>query len=98
MALRRRAFTPGAIASAGLTVTGLAVSPRVASAATHTAYLKTHFTESPNQSAANYGLHLAVSRDGLNWSPKEPRHREHPRRSIKHRRAEQLHHLFRVTS
>jgi hypothetical protein len=29
----------------------------------------TYFTESPNQLAANYGLHLAVSRDGLNWTP-----------------------------
>ncbi|MGW0504579.1 glycoside hydrolase family 43 protein [Micromonospora sp. NPDC003241] len=69
MALTRRAFTLGAIATAGLTASGLAINPQAASAATYTAYLKTYFTESPNQSAANYGLHLAVSRDGLNWSP-----------------------------
>ncbi|TDB74761.1 alpha-L-arabinofuranosidase [Micromonospora sp. KC723] len=28
-----------------------------------------YFTESPNMSAANYGLHLAVSSDGLQWTP-----------------------------
>ncbi|MEU4623311.1 AbfB domain-containing protein [Actinoplanes sp. NPDC023801] len=34
-----------------------------------TAYAFAYFTETPSQSGANYGLHLAVSRDGLHWSP-----------------------------
>ncbi|PZG19504.1 alpha-L-arabinofuranosidase [Micromonospora craterilacus] len=69
MALSRRAFTLGAVATAGLTAYGLTINPPPAAAATYTGYLKTYFTESPNQSGANYGLHLAVSRDGLNWTP-----------------------------
>ncbi|MFI7024990.1 glycoside hydrolase family 43 protein [Micromonospora sp. NPDC049900] len=69
MVLSRRAFTLGALATVGLTASDVAFRPQSASAATYTAYLKTYFTESPNQSAADYGLHLAVSRDGLNWSP-----------------------------
>jgi non-reducing end alpha-L-arabinofuranosidase len=65
----RRQFTLGALASTALTATGLAVSPRSAMAAANTAYLMTYFTETPNGVGANYGLHLAVSRDGLNWMP-----------------------------
>jgi hypothetical protein len=37
--------------------------------AANTAYAMTYFTESPQQQGADYGLHLAVSRDGLNWTP-----------------------------
>ena len=44
-----------------------AASP--AAAATYAGYAMAYFTESPNMSAANYGLHLAVSADGLNWTP-----------------------------
>lgn len=44
-----------------------AASP--AAAATYAGYAMAYFTESPNMSAANYGLHLAVSTDGLNWTP-----------------------------
>ncbi|WDZ82924.1 glycoside hydrolase family 43 protein [Micromonospora cathayae] len=69
MALSRRAFTLGMVASAGLTASGLALRPGPASAATYTAYVMTYFTESPNFQGADYGLHVAVSRDGLNWTP-----------------------------
>src|SRR4030095_8361338 len=37
--------------------------------AANTAYVMAYFTESPSMQGANYGLHLAVSSDGLNWSP-----------------------------
>ncbi|WP_243718666.1 glycoside hydrolase family 43 protein [Actinomadura sp. 7K534] len=40
-----------------------------AAAATYDAYVMAYFTESPSMTGANYGLHLAVSRDGLNWTP-----------------------------
>ncbi|GIE29531.1 hypothetical protein Ait01nite_025760 [Actinoplanes italicus] len=40
-----------------------------ADGAATTAYAFVYFTETPNQSGASYGLHLAVSRDGLHWSP-----------------------------
>ncbi len=40
-----------------------------ASAATYSGYVMGYFTESPDFSGANYGLHLAVSPDGLNWTP-----------------------------
>ncbi|GGM06300.1 MULTISPECIES: glycoside hydrolase family 43 protein [Micromonospora] len=69
MGLTRRQFTLSTLATTAFTMTGLGLSQGPALAATNTAYLMTYFTESPNQSAANYGLHLAVSRDGLNWSP-----------------------------
>lgn len=51
-------------------LTGAAVlgTPRAALAA-NTAYAMTYFTESPQMRGANYGLHLAVSTDGLNWTP-----------------------------
>jgi hypothetical protein len=45
------------------------VSAGPASAATYGGYAMAYFTESPNMSAANYGLHIAVSGDGLNWTP-----------------------------
>ncbi|MFY1673852.1 glycoside hydrolase family 43 protein [Plantactinospora sp. WMMB334] len=69
MALTRRQFTMGALASTAFTATGLAASPRSALAAPNTAYAMTYFTESPDFTGADYGLHLAVSRDGLNWTP-----------------------------
>ncbi|GIG92142.1 glycoside hydrolase family 43 protein [Plantactinospora endophytica] len=69
MPLSRRAFTLGVTASAAATATGLALHPRAASAATYTAYVMTYFTESPQFQGADYGLHVAVSRDGLNWTP-----------------------------
>ena len=69
MALSRRAFTLGVAATAGLTASGLAIGPRAARAATYNAYVMTYFTESPQFVGADYGLHVAVSRDGLNWTP-----------------------------
>ncbi|MEU6076792.1 glycoside hydrolase family 43 protein [Micromonospora sp. NPDC047074] len=69
MALTRRAFTLGAVATGAATAAGLTIAPRAAFAATYTGYVMTYFTESPNFVGADYGLHLAVSRDGLNWTP-----------------------------
>jgi len=40
-----------------------------ARAATGPAYVMGYFTESPNWLGADYGLHLAVSTDGLQWTP-----------------------------
>ena len=40
-----------------------------AAAATYTGYAMAYFTESPTMAAADYNLHLAVSADGLNWTP-----------------------------
>ncbi len=48
---------------------GALLRPGAASAATYSAYAMAYFTESPTMAAANYGLHLAVSSDGLNWTP-----------------------------
>src|SRR5262249_52437118 len=57
----------GAVLAAVLALVFGAASP--AAAATYAGYAMVYFTESPNMSAANYGLHLAVSADGLNWTP-----------------------------
>ena len=35
----------------------------------HVAYVMGYFTESPNGDGNDYGLHLAWSTDGLNWTP-----------------------------
>jgi non-reducing end alpha-L-arabinofuranosidase len=40
-----------------------------ATAAPNTAYVFAYFTETPNRTGNDYGLHLAVSPDGLNWTP-----------------------------
>jgi hypothetical protein len=61
--LRRRALALFAALCAALAVN---VSP---AAAANTAYVFAYFTESPNMNGADYGLHLAVSQDGLNWIP-----------------------------
>jgi hypothetical protein len=68
MVISRRTFTLAAMASAA-TAAGMVGVPRVAAAAPNTAYVMAYFTESPQMLAADYGLHLAVSRDGLNWTP-----------------------------
>ncbi|WP_061294791.1 glycoside hydrolase family 43 protein [Herbidospora cretacea] len=68
MTLSRRQFGKATLTTAALTAAGVAGFPRAAWAA-NTAYVFAYFTETPNQSASSYGLHLAVSRDGLNWSP-----------------------------
>jgi non-reducing end alpha-L-arabinofuranosidase len=66
MTINRRTFALAAIT--GVAAGGL-VRAGVAQAATNTAYLMTYFTETPQMTGADYGLHLAVSRDGLNWTP-----------------------------
>lgn len=63
MTLTRRAVL-GAMAT---TAAALAV-PTPALAA-NSAYVFAYFTETPNRTGSNYGLHLAVSTDGLNWLP-----------------------------
>src|SRR4051812_50122979 len=58
------------MSAAGAAVVGGALlRPGSASAATYAGYAMAYFTESPTMAAANYGLHLAVSPDGLNWTP-----------------------------
>ncbi|GIM91622.1 glycoside hydrolase family 43 protein [Paractinoplanes toevensis] len=57
----------GTVLAAVLALVFGAASP--AAAATYAGYAMAYFTESPNMSAANYGLHVAVSSDGLNWTP-----------------------------
>ncbi|WP_243704748.1 glycoside hydrolase family 43 protein [Micromonospora sp. KC723] len=60
----------GAAISLGTgTAAGTLLRPGAAAAATYAGYAMAYFTESPNMSAANYGLHLAVSSDGLQWTP-----------------------------
>ena len=68
MPLTRRAFTLGALSTAAA-ATGVLSVPRAALAAPNTAYVMAYFTETPQFIGADYGLHLAVSRDGLNWTP-----------------------------
>ncbi|OLF09719.1 alpha-L-arabinofuranosidase [Actinophytocola xinjiangensis] len=70
MTINRRMFTRGAVAGAAVLMSGAGRTALAQpTAAANTAYLMTYFTESPNMVGANYGLHLAVSRDGLNWTP-----------------------------
>ena len=45
----------------------VSVAPQAAAA--NTAYVMAYFTESPQMQGADYGLHLAASTDGLNWTP-----------------------------
>ncbi|GAA0460806.1 hypothetical protein Ade02nite_15180 [Paractinoplanes deccanensis] len=71
MSLTRREFTRlAAMGALTAATTGAAVlgSPSAALAA-NTAYVFAYFTETPNRVGSNYGLHLAVSTDGLNWRP-----------------------------
>ncbi|GAA5038652.1 hypothetical protein HNP84_003384 [Thermocatellispora tengchongensis] len=46
----------------------LPASP-AAAAAPYDAYVMGYFTETPGGQGADYGLHLAVSSDGLDWTP-----------------------------
>lgn len=68
MRLSRRSFNRLAVLTTAVSVGAVLSGPRAASAANN-AYVFAYFTESPNRSGDNYGLHLAVSADGLNWSP-----------------------------
>ncbi|MFD3924827.1 glycoside hydrolase family 43 protein [Streptomyces sp. NPDC058614] len=55
-------------AMAALTA-GMTIGAPSARAADATAYVMGYFTESPDFSGADYGLHLAVSTDSLQWTP-----------------------------
>jgi hypothetical protein len=68
MTLKRRTVALLAVVSAAIGGY-VAVSASTAWAAVNTAYVMAYFTESPQMQGADYGLHLAVSRDGLNWTP-----------------------------
>jgi hypothetical protein len=70
MSVRRRVTTAltALLVSAGIGAVAL-VNAQEASAATYSGYVMGYFTESPSGTANNYGLHLAVSSDGLNWTP-----------------------------
>jgi hypothetical protein len=59
----------GAALAVGTGAAGALLNSESASAATYTGYAMAYFTESPDMTAADYGLHLAVSSDGLNWTP-----------------------------
>lgn len=47
----------------------MTLQPTSARAATYAGYVSVYFTESPDGTGADYGLHLAVSADGLHWTP-----------------------------
>src|SRR5215218_4205531 len=59
----------GGAAALGAGASGALLRPGAALAATYSGYAMAYFTESPSMTAANYSLHLAVSSDGLNWTP-----------------------------
>src|SRR5262245_58458059 len=63
MPVARRTLLGAALAGAAA-----AAVPSPAFAA-NSAYVFAYFTETPNRNGSNYGLHLAVSTDGLNWTP-----------------------------
>jgi hypothetical protein len=69
------AFTgTGASAALAATPTARAAAPAAAAASasaaqSYSGYVMGYFTESPSRLADDYGLHLAVSTDGLHWTP-----------------------------
>ncbi|WP_238598026.1 glycoside hydrolase family 43 protein [Saccharothrix sp. ALI-22-I] len=69
--LRRRFMSAALAAVTTLTVATVpaAAQAQVAPAATYSGYVMGYFTESPTMAGAAYGLHLAVSSDGLDWTP-----------------------------
>ena len=70
MHLRRTAVALVAGVSTLLTPVVVGVAAQPASATNHySAYVMGYFKESPNQSGDSYALHLAVSSDGLTWTP-----------------------------
>ncbi len=66
--LSRRTLLRTAAASTAASAASALLGAKPALAA-NTAYVMAYFTESPQFQGADYGLHLAVSRDGLNWTP-----------------------------
>jgi hypothetical protein len=59
-------LTSAALAGAGITAPAARAA---AGAAAHAGYVMGYFTESPGRLADAYALHLAVSADGLSWTP-----------------------------
>lgn len=68
MLTRRRALAALAALSATAATGAVILTPQAAAAA-NSAYAMLYFTETPQFQGADYGLHLAVSQDGLNWTP-----------------------------
>ncbi|MCU7820162.1 glycoside hydrolase family 43 protein [Kitasatospora sp. DSM 101779] len=65
----RRLFL-GMAAAVPLSTTGvLTLGSRAASAATTSPFVMAYFTQSPRNLGTDYGLHLAVSTDALQWMP-----------------------------
>jgi hypothetical protein len=64
--LRRRTFMAGGLSAAVLA--GVA-RPAAHAAPGDSAYVMGYFTESPTRIGNRYSLHLAVSTDGLTWTP-----------------------------
>ncbi|MGB3439815.1 MAG: glycoside hydrolase family 43 protein [Actinophytocola sp.] len=69
MTISRRTFSRAVLAGAAVAAGGAPRFASAAQAAANTAYAMTYFTESPQMAGADYGLHLAVSRNGLDWTP-----------------------------
>jgi Alpha-L-arabinofuranosidase B (ABFB) domain/Glycosyl hydrolases family 32 N-terminal domain len=69
MFLRRRLISVLCGASVVLAAAAVVARPDAAQAQTNAGFVMAYFTESPATAGANYGLHLAVSTDGLNWTP-----------------------------
>ncbi|MEU9330900.1 glycoside hydrolase family 43 protein [Streptomyces canus] len=65
----RRLFLGMAAAVPLAMSTTLTLAAQSASAATGPAYVMGYFTESPKGNGNDFGLHLAVSTDGLQWIP-----------------------------
>ena len=63
------AITLSTALSASLLLTITSGGSGQAAPATYSGYAMAYFTESNQGVGNNYGLHLAVSSDGLNWSP-----------------------------
>ncbi|MFE3824459.1 glycoside hydrolase family 43 protein [Streptomyces sp. NPDC059092] len=64
----RRLFL-GVAAATPLAMTGALTLGAGTAHAADAAYVMCYFTESPNGDGTDYGLHLAVSTDSLNWIP-----------------------------
>ncbi|MET9384107.1 glycoside hydrolase family 43 protein [Streptomyces sp. NPDC002928] len=64
----RRSFL-GMTATVPLALTGALTLGAGTARAADSAYVMGYFTESPSGTGTDYGLHLAVSTDSLNWTP-----------------------------
>ncbi|GAA3747794.1 glycoside hydrolase family 43 protein [Salinactinospora qingdaonensis] len=67
--LKRRTLLTSGASSLALAGLGVTLPAKQATAATYTGYVMGYFTESPEGNADTYALHLAVSEDGLYWTP-----------------------------